>query len=235
MHSPLRNKLEVFKNLENELRTVKIQLTDKEDQLIAVQKSLDRERDEKMAMIEEKNRDDEELIVERKTWQIEKQELKKQIDKLIEETNNNISAKLSEAEAGELDQAYQRLRKEKELIEHESALLKSENRRLQMIIASPNEMDHLKHSNFHEEDFGYSSSRNTLEKHQKQTSSITSSQLSEGDFNSLHHSNIQNNHSTTSTLERKLKSFFGFSKGGGKNDLCSPRVHGGAIALNSLI
>lgn len=212
---PYRNKLETLKNIENELRTVRLQLTEKEDQLISVQKSLDQERDEKMAIIEEKYRDDEQLLHEKNLWEIKKQELKNQLEKLTEATNDNRNIKFKETV--DMDQAYQKIIKERDLIEIENSVLKSENKRLQMIIASPNEMEHLKRSaNLNDDDNGYSSSRNTLEKHQKHTS-LASSQMSEGDFYSMQHSNIQNNHSTTSTLERKLKSFFGFSKSGGNH------------------
>lgn len=213
-------KAEALKNIENELKTVKMNLSDKEDQLISVTKSLDRERDEKMAIIEEKNRDDEEWLIEKNHWQLERQELKQQLTEMIEVSKNDKNARLSEVETNEINQAYHKVIKDKESLEAENALLKQEIKRLQMIIASPGEMDHLKNSLFStDEDFGYSSSRNTLEKQHKQTSSVASSQLSEGEFHSLQHSSIQNHsnsHSTTSTFERKLKSLFGFSNRGGK-------------------
>lgn len=211
-----RGKLEVLKNIEHELKMVRLNLSEKEDQLIAVQKSLDLERDEKLAIIDEKIRDDEELLIERNHWQLEKQELKQQITELIEITKNDKNARLSEMETNEMNLAYHKVIKDKESLESENALLKQEIKRLQMIIASPGDIDYMKHSMF-EEDFGYSSSRNTLEKQHKQQSSAASSQLSEGEFHSLQHSNIQNNHSTTSTFERKLKSLFGFSNRGGKS------------------
>lgn len=199
---------------------MKLSLSEKEDQLISVTKALDRERDEKMAIIEEKNRDDEELITERNQWQIERQELKQQLAEAIETSKNDKNARLSEIETNEINQAYHKVVKDKESLETENALLKQEIKRLQMIIASPNEIENLKNSLFStEEDFGYSSSRNTLEKQHKNTSSVGSSQLSEGEFLSLQHSSIQNHsthHSSTSTFERKLKSLFGFSNRGGK-------------------
>lgn len=194
-------------------------LSEKEDQLISVTKSLDRERDEKMAIIEEKNRDDEVWMSEKNQWQVERQELKQQMVESIEASKNDKNARLNEIEHNEINQAYQKVIKDKESLEAENALLKQEIKRLQMIIASPSEIDHLKTSLFStEEDYGYSSNRNTLEKQHKNTS-VASSQLSEGEFLSLQHSSIQNNsnsHATTSTFERKLKNLFGFSKGGGK-------------------
>lgn len=195
------------------MKLLRTMLSEKEDQLIFVQKSLDRERDEKMAVLDEKNRDDEEWLNEKNHWQLERQELKHQITDMIQSAKNDKNARLSEVETNEINQAYHKVLKDKESLENENALLKQEINRLQMIIASPNEMEHLKNSTFSaDEDFGYSSSRNTLEKHHKRSAS----QLSEGDLQSLQHSTIQNN-STTSTLERKLKSFFGFSARGGKS------------------
>lgn len=221
-----------LKNIENELKAVKINLSEKEDQLISVTKALDRERDEKMAIIEEKNRDDEEWLIEKNHWQLERQELKQQLTEMIEVSKNDKNARLSEVETNEINQAYHKVIKDKESLEAENALLKQEIKRLQMIIASPGEIDHLKHSLFSaDEDFGYSSSRNTLEKQHKQTSSVASSQLSEGEFLSLQHSSIQNhsnNHSTSSTFERKLKSLFGFSNRGGKRKVFICFVVGGS-------
>lgn len=217
----LRMKVEAFKNIENELKMVKLNMSEKEDQIISVQKSLDRERDEKMALIEEKNKEDKEWLIERNHWVIERQELKQQLNEMIEMTKNDKNARLSEVETNEINLAYHKVIKDKESLENENALLKQEIKRLQMIIANPHELDLMKHNMLtNDEDFGYSSSRNTLEKQHRHASSVASSQLSEGDFLSLqHHSNAHNNHSTTATLERKLKNFFGFSNREGRKFL----------------
>lgn len=199
------------------MKLTRTNLSVKEDQLISVQKSLDLERDEKMAIIEEKNKDDEEWLIERHHWQLERQELKQQINEMIEMTKNDKNARLSEVETNEINQAYHKVIKDKDSLENENSLLKQEIKRLQLIISSPHELDLLKNSMFStDEDFGYSSSRNTLEKQHNKHASVASSQLSEGEFLSLQHSNIQNNHSSTSTFERKLKSLFWFSNRGGK-------------------
>lgn len=214
----LRAKVEASKNLENELKAVKINLSEKEDQLISITKALDKELDEKLSIIEEKNKDDEEWLIEKNHWQLERKELKQQLQEMIEASKNDKNARLSEIETNEINQAYHKVLKDKESLETENALLKQEIKRLQLIIASPGEIDHLKNS-LVDEDFGYSSSRNTLEKQHKNTTSVTSSQLSEGEFFSLQHSSIQNHnnsHSTSSTIERKLKNLFGFSNRGGK-------------------
>jgi hypothetical protein len=189
-----------------------MQLSDKEDQLISVQKSLDRERDEKMTLLDEKARDDESWVAERNQLNQDKHELKQKLAEAIESSVYDKNTKLKEAETNEINQAYHKVIKDKESLENENSLLRQEVKRLQMIISCPNEIDQLRSSSVlgGVEDFGYSSSSNTLEK-QKQGSSTASSQLSEGsEFFSLQHSNIQNS-STPSTFESKLKSFFRFS------------------------
>lgn len=212
----LRNKSDQLRNVENELRSVKMQLSDKEDQIISVQKSLDRERDEKMSLLDEKAREEEEWLTEKHQLLEDKHELRQKLAEAMEASKSDKNTKLKEAETNEINQAYHKVIKDKESLENENSLLKQEVKRLQMIISSPNEVDQLRSSSVlgNIEDFGYSSSSNTLEKRQqKQSSSTASSQLSEGsEFFSLQHSNIQNS-STPSTFERKLKNFFGFSNG----------------------
>lgn len=205
-----RNKAEQLKIIENELKVVKTHLSDKEDRLISVQKSLDHERDEKMALLEEKAREEETWMTEKTQLLAERQELKQNLAEALEASKNDKSVKLQEAEVNEINQAYHKVIKDKESLENENSVLKQEVKRLQMIISSPLEIDQLRSSSA--EDFGYSSSSNTLEKrHRKQGSLTISSQLSEGsEFYSLQHSHSQNG-STPSTFERKLKSFFGFS------------------------
>lgn len=207
------SKVETFKNIENELKMVRTNLSEKEDQLISVQKCLDLERDEKMAAIEEKAREDEEWQIERNQWMLERQELKKQLNEMIEATKTDRNARLSQVESNEVNLAYHKVIKDKESLEAENISLKQEIKRLQMIIANPQEVDLMKNNVLpNDEDFGYSSNRNTLEKHHKNISSL--SHPSEGElYLSLQQSNAHIIQS--STLERKLKSFFGFSYRGG--------------------
>lgn len=211
----LKSKVETLKSTENEFKMLKVSLSEKERLLISVQKSLDIERDEKMAIIEEKNRAEEEWLIERNLWAVEKQKLKQNLNEMNEEAILAKTSALSEVKTNEINLVYQKVLKEKESFEKENVLLKQEIKRLQMIITNPRESDNLKNNVFsHDEDFGYSSSRNTLEKRHKAVSSITSSQLSEGEFLSLQHFNPHSD-TTATTLERKLKSFFGFSNRGG--------------------
>lgn len=201
--------------VENELKVVKTALSEKEDQLIFVQKSLDRERDEKMSLLDEKNKDEEEWLSEKNQWQVEKRELKRKISELQEFAEISKNTKLKEAETNEINQAYHKVIKDKESLENENALLKQEVKRLQLILSSPNDFEHIRTSTYGtEEDFGYSSHKNTLDKQYKKNGSMSNASSSEGEFyslqNSQHNSNAHNI-SPPSTFERKLKSFFGFS------------------------
>ncbi|KAG5676919.1 hypothetical protein PVAND_006716 [Polypedilum vanderplanki] len=204
----LRNKADCLKAIENELKVVKSALSDKEDQLISVQKSLDRERDEKMTLLDEKTKDEENWLIERNQFIIEKEELKQQLSETLALNKNDENEKLREAEINEINQAYHKAIKNKESLESENVLLKQEIKRLQMIISNSNDIENLRTFG-NEEDHGYSSQKNTLEKTKHHDSSV-----SEGEFFSLPNSNqssILHNSTTPSIFERKLKNFFRFS------------------------
>jgi hypothetical protein len=185
-------------------------LSDKEDQLISVQKSLDHERDEKMAVLDERSRDEDEWVEEKTRWNVEKEVLKQQLSEALEVSKTVMSEKLKQAEINEINQAYHKIIKDKESLESENVLLKQEIKRLQMVISNSSEFDHLRTFGA-DEDFGYSSHKNTLERAKSHGSS---SQMSEGEFFSLQNSNqssIMHNSTTPSTFERKWKNFFSFS------------------------
>lgn len=74
-----RYKADQLKGLENEMKQLKSQLSEREDRLINIQKQLDRERDEKMAVLEEKNRDEEVWTAEKQHMLVEKMDLKQQL------------------------------------------------------------------------------------------------------------------------------------------------------------
>lgn len=203
-----RGKADCLKAIEIELKMVKSALSDKEDQLIFVQKSLDHERDEKMTILDEKSKDEESWLVEKNQLIIEKEDLKQQLSEALELVKNNENSKLKEAEIDEINQAYHKAIKNKESLEAENVLLKQEIKRLQMIISSPNDFENMRIFG-NEEDHGYSSHKNTLEKTKHHESTV-----SEGEFFSLPNSNqssIMHNNTTPSLFERKLKNFFRFS------------------------
>lgn len=78
-----RYKADQLKGLENETKQLKSQLSEKDDRLINIQKQLDRERDEKMAVLEEKNKEEEEWTAEKQYMLVEKMELKQQLVEVI--------------------------------------------------------------------------------------------------------------------------------------------------------
>lgn len=162
-------------------------MSDKEDRIIHVQKQLDLERDEKVFLLDEKNKEEEEFITEKSHWQVEKAELKKQIQEMLEISKNDKQQRLSEVNTNEMNQAYRKAVKDKESLDNENLLLKQEVKRLQLIISNPHDLENnnnrhsMMYVNSNEEE-GYFSSRNTLEKPLKKSGSPTSSQISEGDF-----------------------------------------------------
>ncbi|XP_055916560.1 unconventional myosin-Va isoform X1 [Eupeodes corollae] len=170
----LKNQLEQKKNIENQLKQLKLLLEDKENALLAVDKQLEAERDEKMQLLEEKDHEREEWSKQKQTWRIENEELRKQVDEMIElakkEEKGSLhrSRILSEVDVNEVHEAYQRAKKDKDFLEGENYMLKEEISRLQK--GNGNATEYSNHtrslsnaSSQNEEDFGYASAKNTLE------------------------------------------------------------------------
>lgn len=165
-----RNELDCLRNVESELKSLKVQMSVKEDQIISIQKMLDRELDEKMALIEEKSRDDEQRTEEQTMWQLERQELKNKINELTDLAEQAVKKFESET--------HENFKQEKEVLEQKCARMKKEIERLQLIIDTPYEADNSRFDN--------------------------------NENDKILPSHEGNNLSTTSTLERKFKRFFGF-------------------------
>lgn len=170
----LKAKLDAKKNIENELKSLKSVLLEKDASLMSVTKQLELERDEKMMLLEEKDREEQEWNTQRQTWRVENEELKRQFDEMIELAKKEESLTMhrtrimSEVDTNDLNQAYQRAVKDKEVLENENYLLKEELARLQRTSANPSDYNgHSRSlsnaSSQNEEDFGYSSAKNTLE------------------------------------------------------------------------
>jgi len=120
--------LEALKNIEHELKMVRLTLTEKEDQLISVQKSLDRERDEKMSIIEDKHRDEELWALEKNSLLIEKDEIREQLKSVIEISQNEKN--MQDKEDAKIPNDYNNLLNAKVSAESENCLLKKEISRL---------------------------------------------------------------------------------------------------------
>ncbi|XP_030388121.1 unconventional myosin-Va isoform X2 [Scaptodrosophila lebanonensis] len=171
--SVLKMKLEMKKNLEGEFKNVKAACLDKDKLIAALNKQLESERDEKMQLLEENGHSQEEWQNQKQLWRIENEELRRQIDEMIEmaknvEVNQRVHAErmLTEIDNKELNEAYQRAIKDKEVIENENYMLKEELSRFQQ----QNGVTDYHHSRSvsnassqNDDDIGYASAKNTLE------------------------------------------------------------------------
>lgn len=168
-----RMKLEMKKTLENEIKNLKLVVLEKDNSLAGLTKQLETERDEKMILLEERDRVQEEWSNQKNTWRIENEDLRMQRDEMIEmakkvETNNALQRErlLSEVDTNEIHEAYQRALKDKEVIESENYMLKEELNKFQkqnMYAYNHHTRSISNASSQNEEDIGYSSAKNTLE------------------------------------------------------------------------
>lgn len=170
----IAKKLEAKKTIETELKTLQRTVADKETALTALAGELDRERDEKMAILDEKNRDDAQSKAELAEAKSENEKLQAELDVWLEKAKHGelISSQrkrlLSDVDNNEVHQSYQRVVKDKELLESENYMLKEEITRLikfappMMTVTHSRSASNVSSINL-DDDFGYSSARNTLE------------------------------------------------------------------------
>ncbi|XP_060659986.1 unconventional myosin-Vb isoform X1 [Drosophila nasuta] len=174
--SVLKMKLEMKKNLEFEFKTIKAACNDKDKLIEALNKQLESERDEKMQLLEENGHAQEDWTAQKQMWCMENEELRKQVDSMIDMAKNSESSQrereermLTEIDNKELNEAYQRAIKDKEVIENENYTLKEELSRMQQHHngLGPYNMHHARSasnaSSQNDEDVGYGSARNTLD------------------------------------------------------------------------
>ena len=115
---------------------------------------------------------------------------------------------MSEVDTNDLNQAYHKVIKDKESMENENQLLRQEVKRLQFILSHPNELEnHYPSVSVTEEDFGYSSNRNTLELQKK-------SSHSEGDKNGTSKKLSVQSSSQNSSAITEIRSPVSFIEGG---------------------
>ncbi|XP_053683121.1 unconventional myosin-Va isoform X3 [Sabethes cyaneus] len=166
----MRQKLEAMKRQEKELKSLKIQLEQKDEKLLFVIKQLENERDEKMILLEEKQKEEEERLKERNLLEQDLAKMRDQVNEFGDVTKMERTRLLSQADSNEIHVAYQRMVKDKDQLENENQSLRHELRRLQHIITNSHELKtHSRSvsnaSSTNEEDFGYNSGKNTLEIH----------------------------------------------------------------------
>lgn len=175
--SVLKMKLEMKKALEHELKNLKLMLAEKDEKLAGIIKQLEVERDEKMQLLEENANNLEKWNKQKLIWTTENDELRKQIDEMLERAKHNEKPSaitqrerlISEVEVDEIHDAYQRAVMDKEIIENENYHLKEELKRLTRQLGG-GEFTSLTHkrsisnaSSHYEDDAGYGSNKNTLE------------------------------------------------------------------------
>lgn len=167
-------KLEMKKSLEMEFKNIKAACLDKDKLIEALNKQLEAERDEKMQLLEENGSSQEMWNSQKQLWCMENEELRKQVDSMIELAKKSECTQrereermLAEVDNKELNEAYQRAIKDKEIIENENYSLKEELSRLQSGGLSSFGLHHGRSasnaSSQNEEDIGYGSSKNTLD------------------------------------------------------------------------
>lgn len=174
----LKARLEVMRALDIELKTLRARLIERETDVRDVRTQIEMERDEKMALLEEKERDEKLWVDERAKMMAANVELQAEVGRLVNAAKEEAVAAtlqrsrvLLDVESNEIHQAYQRSLKDKEMIAIENAALHEENKRLSGLVHQLGHGGNAGHSRSisnassinNDEDFGYSSSRNTME------------------------------------------------------------------------
>uniref|UniRef100_A0A182NJ12 Myosin motor domain-containing protein n=1 Tax=Anopheles dirus TaxID=7168 RepID=A0A182NJ12_9DIPT len=164
----MRQKLEGMRRLENELKLLQLQLVQKDENLILSIRQLEGERDEKMQLLEEKQREEEDRTREREAFEQELTKVRREVSEITAVTQMERARLVSQADTEEIHAAYQRTVKDKDALESENSALRQEVRRLQRIMSDSHELKtHSRSvsnaSSTNEEDYGYTSGRNTLD------------------------------------------------------------------------
>lgn len=210
--SVLKMKLEMKKSVENELRNLRLAMGEKDEKLSNLLKELEIERDEKMQLLDDNEK-------QKKSWMLENEQLRKQLDearekaeqfeaeKAIEITERERSTSI--AEITEIRNAYHKVVMDKEIIENENYHLKEELKRLTRQLGggeaasfthkrtASNTSSHL------EEDIGYGSAKNTLE-HRTNNHSLSifdNSRTSPESFRSLEVTSTPRNDNTAIVIK----------------------------------
>ncbi|XP_035906394.1 unconventional myosin-Va isoform X4 [Anopheles stephensi] len=164
----MRQKLEGMKRLESELKLLQLQLIQKDEKLMLSIRQLEGERDEKMQLLEERQREGEDHQREREALEQELAKVRREVTEISAVTQIERARLVSQADTEEIHAAYQRTVKDKDALENENVALRQEVRRLQRVMADSHELKtHSRSvsnaSSTNEEDYGYTSGRNTLD------------------------------------------------------------------------
>lgn len=170
----LQRQLDTKKSMKEQVDRLQRTIGEFEQRIAAMQLEIDTERDEKMAAIDERIRDVEEIEHKFNEVNSENIQLRQQLEQLTAETEQKTveqahrSNLISGAERNEIHQAYQKLVMEKDQLEQENYLLNEEVHRLLKCVPTAPRVQHSRSvSNVSsvnlDDDFGYASAKNTLE------------------------------------------------------------------------
>lgn len=179
----LKQKLEIMRPLETEVKLLRITCHQHEEQIEKLKKQVDVERDDKMSLLSEKEQQEKEKENQKAIFVVENEKLKQQIfelEELSSKKEDSMSFRnriLSEVDTNgeQIHQAYQKTIKDKDSLENENQFLRQEINRLSELHKTNKFATHSRSisnaSSQNEEDFGYSSAKNTLDN--KRTDIIT--------------------------------------------------------------
>lgn len=188
----LKSKLEIMRNMENELKAIRNESVKKDEIIVSITQQLENERDEKMNILQDKSVAEQEWNNQKQTWRVENEDLKKKVHEMTEMAKKQENGKkltlaftsfkysqnlipvtsqrsriLSEIDNNEIHQAYQHAIKDKENLESDNYILRNEVDRLLRLVPKGNVTHSRSISNASsinvDEDFGYSSAKNTLD------------------------------------------------------------------------
>lgn len=80
----LKSKLDMMKNMEHELKAVRVESMNKDEVIVSIRQQLENERDEKMNILEDKAVAEQEWNDQKQAWRVENEELKRQVHEMIE-------------------------------------------------------------------------------------------------------------------------------------------------------
>uniref|UniRef100_A0A1I8QA92 Myosin motor domain-containing protein n=1 Tax=Stomoxys calcitrans TaxID=35570 RepID=A0A1I8QA92_STOCA len=174
--SVLKIKLEAKKNLENELKILKLTTSEKDEKIDNLMKQLECERDEKMLLLEENARNQEEWSKQKQIWSSENEELRKQLDEMLEKSKQMDPSTPRDrltmnTDQGEIQEAYRKLLTEKEILENENYQLKLDLKQIQKqpgingdYVSTTLHVRSISNASSHaEDDAGYSSTKHMLD------------------------------------------------------------------------
>lgn len=180
----LRQRLDQQRALEAEVKQQRVLIAEGQAAQLELGRRLDAERDEKMAVLVEREREREEWTAQRLALVQQSEELRTQLSVVVEGAARNQLVdsdsktahrvrKISEQDTQEVNQAYQRALRDKELTELENATLRQELARLVRLVPGGHSrsVSNASSCTNDNDDGGYASAKNTLELRKNATNS----------------------------------------------------------------